>query len=74
MIRSVIEFKKCSNSKAYLLTVQFLEGLSSFLRFLPATLGLVYAVPNLGTLRMVRVCILPSIMEGCKGLKFFTIS
>ena len=40
----------------------------------PATLGLVYAVPNLGTLRMVRVCILPSIMEGFKGLKFFTIS
>ena len=40
----------------------------------PATLGLVYAVPNLGTLRMVRVCILTSIMEGFKGLKFFTIS
>ena len=40
----------------------------------PGTLGLVYAVPNLGTLRMVRVCILPSIMEGFKGLKFFTIS
>ena len=39
-----------------------------------ATLGLVNAVPNIRTLRMVSVCILPSIMEGFTGLKFFTIS
>ena len=37
----------------------------------PATLGLEYDVPNLETLRMVWVCILPSIMEGFKGLKIF---
>ena len=40
----------------------------------PYILGVVYAVPNIETLRMVRVCILPSFMEGFIGLKFFTIS
>ena len=56
------------------LTVTYLPTYESQKTGHPATLGLVYAVPNLGTLRMVRVCILPSIMEGFKGLKFFTIS
>ena len=39
-----------------------------------ATLGLVYAVPNIGMLRIVRVCILASFMEGFTGHKLFTIS
>ena len=73
MLRPITE-KVHSGNGPVSLVVTYLPTYESQKTGHPATLGLVYAVPNLGTLRMVRVCILPSIMEGFKGLKFFTIS